>query len=92
MTQRHKKLSELTNEDVDRMVAQKEAEAEAEKKARHERMEKTDARLAWLAEGGDEASFERQWPSLRDEARRRRVMERSEQAAFAARSQLRRSL
>ena len=49
MTAHRKKLSELTTEDVDRMVAKKEAEAEAEQKARRERVEKNAAHAAWLA-------------------------------------------
>jgi hypothetical protein len=87
-----KRLSELTTQDVDRMVAQKEAEREAEQKARAERVERNAARAAWLASGGDDGSFEAQWPSLRDEARRRRVLDRSGQAEAAARARLRQSL
>ena len=92
MTTHRKKLSELTPEDVDRMVAEKEAEAEAEAKARRERLEKHTALAAWRAEGGDDASFEREYPKLRDEARRRRVVEQTGRAEAAARSRLRQSL
>ena len=84
-----RKLSQLTNEDVDRMVAKKEAETEAEQKARRERVERNDAHAAWIAQGGDETSFEKEWPTLRDKARRRRVIEQNEQAARVARSQFR---
>ena len=92
MTAHRKKLSELTTEDVDRMVAEKEAEAEAEAKARRERLERHTAHAAWRSEGGDDASLEMAWPELRDEARRRRVMEQTGLAEAAARSRLRQSL
>ena len=42
---------------------------------RQERTEKEAARRAWVAGGGNARDFERAWPRLRDEARRRRVME-----------------
>ena len=92
MTAHRKKLSELTTEDVDAMAAQKDAEAEAEHKARRERTEKNDAYAAWITQGGDEASFEKEWPTLRDEARRRRVIDANEEARRMARARLRRSL
>ena len=91
MTERRKRLSELTSQDVDAMVAKKQAEAEAEAAARRERLEKNTAHAAWRAEGGDDSSFERAYPELRDEARRR-VMERSGRAEEAARARLRQSL
>jgi hypothetical protein len=37
-------------------------------------MEKESARRAWLADGGRGADFEKEWPELRDEGRRQRVM------------------
>ncbi len=57
-----------------------------EKERREQRQEQTEreaARRAWLADGGREEDFEREWPQLRDEARRRRVMH-ADQAARAA--------
>ena len=42
---------------------------------RQERTEKEAASRAWVADGGNARGFERAWPRLRDEARRRRVME-----------------
>ena len=92
MTAHRKKLSELTTEDVDRMGAEKEAEAEAEAKARRERLEKHTALAAWRSAGGDDASFEREYPKLRDEARRARVMERIGRAEADARARLRQTL
>ena len=92
MTERRKKLSELTPQDVDRMVAKKQAEAEAEAAARRERLERHTALAAWREAGGDEQTFSKQWPELRDEARRRRVLEQTGRAEAAARSRLRQSL
>ena len=90
--ERKKRLAELTTQDVDRMAAEKEAQKEAEQKARRERTEKNDAYAAWITQGGDEASFEKEWPSLRDEARRRRVISANEEARRVTRARLRRSL
>jgi hypothetical protein len=47
---------------------------------RRESMEKESARRAWLADGGSEADFQREWPKLRDEARRRRVVDADRRA------------
>ena len=57
----------------------KEQEEKASKESqerdhRRQRMERANARRAWLADGGSEADFDKAWPSLRDEWRRRRVM------------------
>ena len=92
MTERRKRLSELTSQDVDAMVAKKEAEAEAEAAARRERLEKNTALAAWRSAGGDDASFEREYPKLRDEARRARVLELSGRAEADARARLRQTL
>jgi hypothetical protein len=51
-----------------------------EEEARNAQMEKESARRAWLADGGREADFEKAWPKLRDEGRRRRVMAADERA------------
>jgi len=60
----------------------KEQDEKAAKEAeeRQERAEKESARRAWLADGGSEADFEREWPKLRDEGRRRRVMDADRRA------------
>ena len=92
MTARPKKLSELTSEDVDKMAAAQQAKAEAEAKARAERTERNAALAAWRAAGGDDASFDREWPQLRDEARRQKVLAQTGQAEAAARARLRMSL
>jgi hypothetical protein len=35
---------------------------------------------AWKADGGSEADFRREWPRLRDEARRQRVLDADRRA------------
>jgi hypothetical protein len=62
---------------------EKAREAEAE---RRERSAKDAARLKWVADGGTEPAFERQWPALRDEMRRRRVIDADERAREAHRA------
>jgi hypothetical protein len=62
--------------------------AAKEEEARNARTEKETARRAWLADGGTEADFQREWPRLRDEGRRRRVVDadrRARQAMQASR-------
>jgi hypothetical protein len=60
--------------------------AKKEEEANRERMEKESARRAWLADGGSESDFRREWPSLRDQARRQRVMDADRRAREAMRS------
>jgi hypothetical protein len=60
-------------------------EAEQKRKAeeehqRQERTEKESAKKAWLADGGKEADFEREWPGLRSEVRKQRVMDADQRA------------
>jgi hypothetical protein len=59
--------------------------AAKEEKARQERTEKESARRAWLADGGAATDFEREWPTLRDEGRRQRVMSADQRAREAQR-------
>jgi hypothetical protein len=54
--------------------------AKKQEEANRERTEKESARRVWLADGGREADFERGWPKLRDEGRRRRVMDADRRA------------
>jgi hypothetical protein len=56
---------------------EKAAKAEEERLAR---TEKETARRAWLADGGNAGDFEREWPKLRDEGRRRRVIDADRRA------------
>lgn len=66
----------------------KEQDEKAAKEARErgQRMERANACRAWLADGGSEADFEKAWPSLRDEERRRRVMDADRRAREAMRN------
>jgi hypothetical protein len=59
---------------------------EAAERKRLETSEAADRRTAleiWKAEGGDPADFEREWPSIRKEQLRRRVIDRAEAARRA---------
>jgi hypothetical protein len=60
--------------------------AKKEEEANRERMEKESARRAWIADGGSEADFQREWPSLRDQARRERVLDADRRAREEMRS------
>ena len=60
-------------------TAEQRRRAEQEQ-ARREQAEKASARHAWVADGGAEAAFEEAWPTLRDQARARRVMNADERA------------
>jgi hypothetical protein len=51
-----------------------------EEEERKERAEKGAAKRAWLRDGGNARDFERQWPTLRDEARKKRVMDADSRA------------
>jgi hypothetical protein len=59
--------------------------AAKEEQERRERTEKESARRAWLADGGRAADFEKAWPGLRDEGRRRRVVDADRHAREAMR-------
>jgi len=66
-----------------RGVYRKEQDEKAARKTegRSERMEKESARRAWIADGGAGADFfEREWPKLRDEGQRRRVVDAARRA------------
>jgi hypothetical protein len=63
---------------LEQFEADKQAREEREAKEdqeRRERTEKESARRAWLADGGRAEDFEKEWPKLRDEGRRRRVVD-----------------
>ena len=59
---------------------QQDEQAAKEEEARKERTGKESARRAWVADGGRAADFEREWPKLRDEARRKRVANADQRA------------
>lgn len=69
-----------TEEDHERYRQQEDEKAAKEEEGRRERMEKEAGRRAWLADGGREADFEKAWPKLRDQLRRRRVMDADRRA------------
>jgi hypothetical protein len=54
--------------------------AKKEEEANRERMERELLLRAWKADGGSEADFRREWPRLRDEARRQRVLDADRRA------------
>lgn len=84
MSEREKVPPSMTVEEFEeRRAAQEEAEGKAAKE-RREAHDKEAARRAWVAEGGDEAAFERQWPELRAEALRKRTAQRQEQQRRAS--------
>jgi hypothetical protein len=66
---------EYTKEMHEAYRKEQDEKAAKEEEARREQTEKESARRAWLADGGSEAAFEREWPTLRDEGRRRRVVD-----------------
>jgi hypothetical protein len=51
-----------------------------------ERTEKESARRAWLADGGRAEDFEKEWPNLKNEGRRRRVIDADRRAREAMRA------
>ena len=61
-------------------------EAREKEQERRERTEKGEARRAWKDEGSSEEDFEREWPKIRDEGRRRRIFERAQAARAAQRN------
>jgi hypothetical protein len=65
--------------------AREEREAR-EEEARKERTKREAARRAWVADGGREADFARAWPGLRDEARKRRIMDANQRARAGQRA------
>jgi hypothetical protein len=79
-------MERYTREDFERYREEQDEKAAKEAEERQERTEKESARRAWLADGGREADFEKEWPQLRDEGRRRRVMDADARAREAMRN------
>jgi hypothetical protein len=74
---------------LEQFEAYRQAREERETREREERQEKTEresARRAWLADGGREADFARAWPEMRDEARKRRIMDADQRARASQRA------
>jgi hypothetical protein len=69
--------------------ADKQAREEREAREAQERREKTEkesARRAWTLDGGNARDFEREWPKLRDEARKKRAMDADQRARINQRA------
>jgi hypothetical protein len=73
-------MERYTLEDYEAYRKEQDEKAKKEEEANRERMEKESARCAWKADGGSEADFEKAWPKLRDEGRRRRVIDADRRA------------
>jgi hypothetical protein len=73
-------MERYTLEDFEAYRQEQDEKAAKEAEERQERTEKESARRAWLADGGSEADFSKSWPSLRDEGRRRRVVDADRRA------------
>jgi hypothetical protein len=79
-------MQRYTLEDHEAYRKEQDAKAAKEEEARNARTEKETARRVWLADGGREADFEKEWPKLRDEGRRRRVVDADRRARETMRS------
>jgi hypothetical protein len=73
-------MERYTLEDFEAYRREQDEKAAREAEERRERTEKESARRAWLADGGNASDFEREWPKLRDEGRRRRVVDADRRA------------
>ena len=73
-------MERYTLEEHEAYRKEQDEKAAKEEEARRERMEKEAARQAWVRDGGAEADFQREWPKLRDEGRRRRVVDADKHA------------
>jgi hypothetical protein len=78
-------VKKYTREDFERDLAARQEREAKEKRERQERMEEG-ARRIWVRDGGSEEAFEKAWPQLRDEARRRRVADADKRAREEMRS------
>jgi hypothetical protein len=80
-------MTERYTKEMHEEYRQEQDEREAKKKEeQRERVEKESARRVWMADGGREADFEREWPRLRAEGRRRRVVDADKRAREVMRS------
>jgi hypothetical protein len=73
-------MKRYTLEDHEAYRKEQDEKAAKEAEEQRERMEKETARRAWLADGGSDKDFQREWPKLRDEGRRRRVVDADRRA------------
>jgi hypothetical protein len=74
-----------TQEMYEEYRKEQDEKAAKEEQKRRERVEKDSAFRAWVADGGPPEDFEREWPKLRDEGRRRRVVDADRRAREAMR-------
>lgn len=79
-------MRRYTQEDHLEFRRRQDEKAAKEEEERRERTEKESARRQWLADGGGAADFEREWPSLRNQARRQRVLNADQKAREAHRA------
>jgi hypothetical protein len=70
-----KEMGEYTKEMYDAYRKEQDEKAAKEAEEQRERAEKASARLVWMADGGSEADFEKEWSRLKDEGRRSRVVD-----------------
>jgi hypothetical protein len=73
-------MGKYTKADFEASRREQDAKAAKEAEERGQRMERANARRAWLADDGSAGDFEREWPKLRDEGRRRRVVDADRRA------------
>jgi hypothetical protein len=79
-------VTEYTKEQFEEYRRQQDEKAAKEAEERREKSEKESARRMWVADGGSTASFEKEWERLRDEGRRRRVLDADQRAREAMRA------
>jgi hypothetical protein len=79
-------MERYTLEDHEAYRKEQDEKAAREKRKRREQIEKKGALAAWVREGGDPEEFETEWIWMRDEARRRRVMDLDSSAREEMRS------
>jgi hypothetical protein len=79
-------MERYTLEDYEAYRKEQDEKATKEAEEQRERTEKESARRAWLADGGNARDFEREWPKLRDERRRQRVLNSDRVAREAMRA------
>jgi len=73
-------MERYTLEDHEAYRKEQDEKAAKEAEERREQLEKDSALCVWLADGGREADFKKEWPKLRDEGRRRRVVDADRRA------------
>jgi len=79
-------MERYTIKDYERYRKEQDEKAAREADERRVRTEKESARRSWLADGGSANDFEHEWPSLRNQARRQRVVDADQKARVAHRA------